>query len=192
MRILIADHDIVNRRLLEATLLKWGYEVVVCCDGPETLSRLETGPVPEMAILDWMMRRVDCPEQYSHIRENYAPIYIILLTAKNQREDLITALQSGADDYVTKPFDQQELYSRIQVGIRTINLQRNLAAHVQELEIAMMRLRRVQQAQKLEAIGQLASGVAHEINTPIQYIGDNVRFMREGWERIQRFVPQSA
>jgi signal transduction histidine kinase len=189
MRILIAEDDPVSRRLLQVTLTRWGYEVTVCHDGKEALSVLQGDAPPEIAILDWMMPEVDGVEVCRRVRETAVPIYIILLTAKSQREDLIAGLQSGADDYVTKPFNQQELSARLQVGIRITDLQRNLAAHVQDLEIAMMQLRRVQQAQKLEAIGQLASGVAHEINTPIQYIGDNMRFLQEAWGQIQGTQP---
>jgi signal transduction histidine kinase len=189
MRILIAEDEPVSRRLLEATLTKSGYEVIACVNGKDALSLLTGDAPPEIAILDWMMPELDGVEVCRRVRETCIPIYIILLTAKTQREDLIAGLQSGADDYITKPFNQQELSARLQVGVRITELQRNLASNVQDLEIAMMQLRRVQQTQKLEAIGQLASGVAHEINTPIQYIGDNMRFLQEAWNQIHRTHP---
>jgi signal transduction histidine kinase len=93
------------------------------------------------------------------------------------------------DDYLTKPFDPQELYARLQVGVRISDLQRKLSARVVDLEVALRQLHIVQQSQKLEAIGRLASGVAHEINTPIQYVGDNLRFLQTSWREIQKDLP---
>jgi signal transduction histidine kinase len=194
MRILIADDDPISRRLLESIMKKWAYDVILCANGCDALSRLQSESAPDMAILDWMMPQLDGPEVCRRLRGNpgTAPIYIILLTAKGQREDIIQGLQSGADDYVTKPFHQQELYARLQAGIRITELQQKLAAKVKDLEIALMRLRRMQQAQKLESLGQLASGVAHEINTPIQYIGNNMRFLKDAWQEIQRSLPSGV
>ncbi len=186
MRVLIAEDDPVSRLILTATLRKWGQDPVVTHNGMEALSYFEKDAPPEFAILDWMMPELDGPEVCRRIRAKLptTPIYIILLTAKTQREDLVVGLAAGADDYVTKPFDQQELYARFQVGLRVVDLQRRLATQVRELCIAMSRLRVMQQAQKLEALGQMSSGIAHEINTPIQYIGENIRFLRESWAQI--------
>jgi signal transduction histidine kinase len=191
VRILIAEDDPISRRLLEATLKKWGYEVTVCVDGRQALSALQTKSAADIAILDWMMPELEGPEICRQLRKtpDAASIYIILLTAKGQREDIVAGLQSGADDYVAKPFHQQELYARLQAGVRITDLQKSLAKKVSDLEIALMRLGRLQQAQKLEALGQLASGVAHEINTPIQYISNNMRFLQESWQEIQRILP---
>jgi len=194
MRILIAEDDPVSRRLLDTVLLKWGYETIVCADGPEALAQFESGALPEIAILDWMMPECDGLEICRRIRNDFAalPIYILMLTAKNQRADVIAGLRAGADEYITKPFEQQELHARLQTATRIIGLQRTLAANVRDLEVAMMRLRRVQQAQKMEAIGRLASGIAHEINTPIQYVGDNLRFLQDAWEHVRPFLPASG
>src|SRR5277367_7035172 len=108
MRILIADDSIVSRHLLEATLRKWGYEVVVACDGLEALAALERKDAPVVAILDWMMPGLTGPEVCRRIRqwarEPYT--YTLLLTSKSQKEDLIEGMEAGADDYITKPFDQ--------------------------------------------------------------------------------------
>jgi signal transduction histidine kinase len=194
VRILIAEDDPISRRLLEATLRKWGYDLVICSDGADALARLESEGAPEIAILDWMMPGLDGVEVCRRIRQKPLPlpVYIILLTAKGQREDIIAGLQAGADDYVTKPFHQQELYARLQVGLRISDLQQRLAARVQDLEVALSQLRLLQQSQKLEAVGRLASGVAHEINTPIQYIGDNIRFLQTSWKEIQTRLPAST
>jgi signal transduction histidine kinase len=192
VRILIAEDDPISRRLLQATLKKSGYELVICTDGVSALADLQSEYPPDIAILDWMMPELDGPDVCRRLRSNpkAAGIYIILLTAKGQREDIVEGLHAGADDYITKPFHQQELYARLQAGVRITELQRKLAGKVNDLEVALMRLRRVQQTQKLEALGQLASGVAHEINTPIQYIGNNLRFLQESWLDVRRALPE--
>src|SRR6204780_3247800 len=131
MRILIADDSIVSRHLLDATLRKWGYEVVVACDGLEAWNALQAGDAPRIAILDWVMPGLTGPEVCKRVRENSrgsegAYTYLLLLSSKSQREDLIEGLESGADDYLTKPFDQHELRVRLRAGTRIIDLQREL------------------------------------------------------------------
>lgn len=194
MRILIAEDDPISRRLLEAMLTKWGYDLIVCTNGADALARLEDTEAPKIAILDWMMPGLDGVEVCRRVRAKTVPlpVYIILLTAKGQREDVIAGFEAGADDYVTKPFHQQELFARLQAGLRISDLQQKLAARVIDLEVALERLRLMQQSQKLEAIGRLASGVAHEINTPIQYIGDNIRFLQTSWREIRPQLPATS
>lgn len=123
-KVLIADDSIVSRHLLEATLRRWGYEVTVACDGAEALSVLERDDAPTMAILDWVMPTHTGPEVCTRLRqlakESYT--YILLLTSKNQKEDLIAGMSAGADDYITKPFDQQELEVRLEAGKRILKL----------------------------------------------------------------------
>jgi diguanylate cyclase (GGDEF)-like protein len=130
VRILIADDSIVSRHLLEATLRKWGYEVVVACDGAEALRILQEPDSPALAILDWVMPGVTGPEVCRQIRqqgrEQYT--YILLLTSKSLKEDLIAGMEAGADDYITKPFDQHELKVRLRAGTRIVELQTELLA----------------------------------------------------------------
>ncbi|MBZ5612018.1 MAG: diguanylate cyclase [Acidobacteriia bacterium] len=130
MKILIADDSIVSRHLLEATLRKWGYDVVVACDGVEALEALQREDTPALAILDWMMPGLTGPEVCSKIRqlarEPYT--YILLLTSKSQKEDLIEGMEAGADDYITKPFDQHELQVRLRAGTRLVDMQAELLA----------------------------------------------------------------
>src|SRR5215471_3622601 len=138
MRILIADDSIVTRHLLEATLRKWGYEVVVANDGNEAWKALQGETAPRIAILDWVMPGLTGPEVCKRVREHSrdsegAYTYLLLLTSKSQREDLIEGMESGADDYLTKPFDNHELKVRLRAGTRIIDLQRELLAAREEL-----------------------------------------------------------
>ncbi len=143
MRILIAEDDPISRRLLEVTLRKWGYEVVVTKDGAEAWQALQAEGAPTFAILDWMMPHMDGIEVCHRLRQrNGAYTYIILLTAKGTKEDIATALDAGADDYVNKPFDRRELHSRIKVGVRVLELEQSLARKVSELEQALKEVRR--------------------------------------------------
>ena len=130
MKILIADDSIVSRHLLEATLRKWGYDVVVACDGLEALEVLQQKNAPTLAILDWMMPGMTGLEVCKHVRQGTREpyTYILLLTSKSQKEDLIEGMESGADDYVTKPFDQHELQVRLRAGTRLVDLQAELMA----------------------------------------------------------------
>ncbi len=130
MRILIAEDDAVSRRLLEATLAKWGYEVVVCRDGAEAWEIVQQNDAPNLLILDWMMPGMDGVEVCRRIRlrEGLEYAYIIMLTAKGQKEDVLEGLGAGADDYITKPFVTRELKLRLRAGRRILELQSALIA----------------------------------------------------------------
>lgn len=128
MKVLIAEDDVVSRRVLEATLVKWGYQVVACVDGSEAWQVLQGGDAPQLVVLDWMMPGMDGVQLCREIRKRAeAPyIYILLLTAKSQRQDIILGLEAGADDYLTKPFDSHELKVRLRAGSRILDLQAEL------------------------------------------------------------------
>ena len=130
MKILIADDSLVSRHLLEATLRKWGYEVLVACDGAEALQILERPDAPTLVILDWMMPGMTGVEVCRCIRQRGSEpyTYVLLLTSKSQKEDLIEGMDAGADDYITKPFDQNELQVRLRAGTRLVDLQSQLLA----------------------------------------------------------------
>ncbi len=128
MRILIADDSNVSRHLLESIVKKWGYQVITTADGNQAWEVLQQPDAPRMAILDWMMPGLTGPEVCERVRnkgvEPYT--YILLLTSKTQKEDVIEGMTAGADDYVVKPFDQQELNVRLRAGRRIIDLQDEL------------------------------------------------------------------
>jgi two-component system, cell cycle response regulator len=134
-RILIAEDDPVSRRLLEAFLVKWGYQVVAASNGVDALKALESSDAPPLAVLDWMMPGLEGPQVCKHVRQltDRPYVYVLLLTARSQKDDLLRGLESGADDYLTKPFDAQELRARLHVGQRILDLQNNLIAAREEL-----------------------------------------------------------
>jgi len=145
VRILIAEDDLISRRVLEATLVKWEYQVVTVCDGLQAWEALQREDTPPLAILDWMMPGMDGIEVCQRLRQaaNPRPTYIILLTAKDNKEDIVAGLQAGADDYITKPFDHRELRARVQVGARIVQLQQNLSDRVRELEDALKQVKQL-------------------------------------------------
>jgi two-component system cell cycle response regulator len=134
-RILIAEDDPVSRRVLETLLKKWGYDVVVATDGLEALRLLESREAPRLAVLDWMMPGMEGIEICRRVREDSTRpyMYLLLLSARSQRDDLLRGLESGADDYLTKPFDAQELRARLHVGKRILELQDNLISAREKL-----------------------------------------------------------
>jgi two-component system, cell cycle response regulator len=145
MRALIADDDSVTRAILIKALKPWNMEVTVATDGNEAWEALSTEPPPEIAIVDWMMPGVDGIELCRRVREypTLARIYVILLTGRGSRMDLVAGLDAGADDYMVKPIDTEELRARVQVGIRVANLQGRLAERVVELQGARDHLARL-------------------------------------------------
>ena len=125
MRILIAEDDLVTARLLRALLDSWGFEVVTVTDGVSALAVLQTPDAPRLAILDWMMPGLDGPEVCRRARAYRpgVPMYLILVTSREARRDVVAGLDAGADDYVVKPPDPEELRSRLKAGIRVLAME---------------------------------------------------------------------
>ena len=128
MRVLIADDDASFRTVLERQLSKWGYEVVVAADGAEAWRHLDGEDPPRLVLLDWMMPGLQGVEACRRLRgkPDGAYYYIVLLTAKGGSENMIEGINAGADDYVVKPFDEQELRVRLRAGRRIVELQEAL------------------------------------------------------------------
>ena len=128
MKVLIAEDEPVSRRLLESFLRKWGYDVLVTCDGSEAWEALNETESPNLVVSDWMMPGMDGLELCRKIRgmDRSGYIYFILLTAKGRKKDVIQGLEAGADDFLIKPFDKEELQYRIRIGERIIELERRI------------------------------------------------------------------
>ena len=146
MRVLIAEDDAVSRRILETFLRNWGHEVVTTFDGEEAWQAMRGPDAPALAILDVMMPGVDGLEVCRRVRKlaGATPPYIILLTAKHGARAIVDGMEAGADDYLTKPYDRDELRVRVQVGVRIVELQTRLAGRVRELEGALEHVRQLQ------------------------------------------------
>ncbi|MDW8343447.1 MAG: response regulator transcription factor [Verrucomicrobiae bacterium] len=141
MRILIADDDATARLLLERTLVKWGHEVQICCDGTEAAAALRQPDCPRLAILDWMMPGHSGVElcQMIRRRKETAGMYVFIFSARARKEDIIEGINAGADDYLTKPLDLAELQARLRTAERILRLHAELEEYVNELESALRR-----------------------------------------------------
>ncbi len=155
MKILVAEDDVTSRFMIRTFLGKWGYEVISASDGEEAWTVLQEPEAPQMAILDWMMPGMDGISLCRKLREQKRPdpLYIILLTTKGDRQDIIRGLDAGADDFVTKPFDPEELHARISVGHRVVTLQNDL-----------------KDREKFQGVVEMAGAICHELNQPLQGI----------------------
>ena len=139
MRILIAEDDSTSRTVLTAVLKKQGHEVEATVNGAEAWQAMQQPDAPALAILDWMMPEMDGPEIVRRVRtlQTDRPPYIIMLTSKSEKDNIVKGLQAGADDYLAKPFDPGELHARVNVGRRILELQDAMANKVQELQKAL-------------------------------------------------------
>jgi two-component system chemotaxis response regulator CheY len=128
MKVLIADDDPVTRSLLNAFLQKWGYEVVMASGGNEAWEILQEPESPSLVVSDWIMPDMSGLDLCRKVRQvqEASYTYIIVLTGKGQKEDVVEALEAGADDYLIKPFDQEELKYRIRTGERIIKLEQKI------------------------------------------------------------------
>jgi two-component system, NtrC family, sensor kinase len=298
-KVLVADDDRVSCELLHGLLSSWGYEVVTAYDGREALKILQMEDGPSLAVLDWMMPEIDGTQICQRIRASRSSryIFVILVTGRLERQDVIEGLGSGADDYITKPFDPLLLRARLDTANRIKRAENALRAAHKESElfinsvpsiligtdarghvtrwnqcaantfglaesevrgkplkecgikwlhpdiageieswlrgeqssrrdnvpfekagtrrflgITISRVNfpdekgagllitgadttdrktleeQLRQAQKLEAIGQLAAGIAHEINTPTQFVSDNTTFLKDSWPAIKEML----
>ena len=158
MKILIAEDNETSRQILEAVLVKWNYDVVSVCDGNEAWEKLKEKDAPRLIVLDWMMPGKNGVELCRQLRNrhNAGPTYIILLTARDDKNDIVEGLNAGADDYISKPFDKEELRARIEVGRRMVELQSSLI-----------------EREKLQTIFEMTGAICHELSQPMQAISGN-------------------
>ena len=143
MKILIAEDDLVSRRILTSRLEKWGHQVITAQNGQEAWDLFREKEF-SIVITDWMMPEIDGVELVRRIRSSQPSgyVYTILITAKQQKKDLLEAMGAGADDFITKPFDKDELHVRLRAGERIIELEQNLEGRNRDLNLANERMKR--------------------------------------------------
>ena len=176
MKILIAEDEPLSRRLLQHVLTEHGHEVIVTSDGIQAWEVLQTDDAPHLAIVDWMMPGLTGLQLCNLVHQ--APDadlkYLILLTAKGDKADIVRGLAAGANDYVTKPFDKDELRARVEVGVRMIQLQIRLADRIRELQEA------------LAHVNQLKGII------PICAQCKKIRDDQNYWQRVEKYIAKNV
>jgi len=176
MKVLIAEDDRISRRMLERAIGMWEYDIETAENGKEAWRILQEGDGPKLVILDWMMPEMTGIEVCEKLREaetdNHS--YIILLTAKNNKDDLIEGFDAGADDFISKPFQKDELRSRLNAGRRVLELQQKLRDKIAELEQAAEHIKTLQ-------------GIL-----PICMYCHKILSNNEAWERIETYIERHS
>jgi DNA-binding response OmpR family regulator len=172
MKVLVAEDDVTSRSMLQAVLGRWGFEVVAVPDGAQAWTRLQKPDAPRIALLDWMMPDMDGLEVCRRVRKAAQPdpTYIIMLTSRVSKGDIVTGLEAGANDYISKPYHPEELKARLGVGRRVVELQLALAERVKQLEAALSHV------QTLQGI------------LPICSYCHKIRNDKESWERMENYI----
>jgi len=172
MRILVAEDDFTTRSMLQAVLAKWGHKVIGTSDGEEAWAVLQGGDPPQLALLDWEMPGMNGLALCRKVKDmdRATPIYVILLTGREAKEDVVQGLDAGADDYITKPFDNSELRARLQAAERMIAVQSALATKIEELRMALDHVKVLQ-------------GII-----PICMHCHRIRNDNQAWDRIESYI----
>ncbi len=168
MKILIAEDDTVSRTMLQAVLTKWEYTVISTEDGNTAFEAFQQDDAPQLALLDWEMPGLSGPDLCSRLRQHkdQNPLYLILLTSRNNSEDLVQGLEAGADDYVVKPYNMAELQARINVGRRMIVLQNKM-----------------RERERLQGVLEMAGAICHELNQPLQIVSGHSEILMMDMEK---------
>ena len=176
MKILLAEDNEVTRKVLETHLAKWGYEVLAVGDGTRAWECLQKADAPHLLILDWMMPGMSGIEICRRIRltESGHLKHIILLTARSEKQDIVEGFEAGANDYIRKNFDPDELKARVRVGARVVELQQALSKRVTELEAAMSHIKTLQ-------------GIL-----PICMHCHKIRDDGEVWQRLEEYITDNT
>jgi len=176
MKVLIAEDSAPSRKVLQNLLRTWGYAVLPVENGDDAWEILQAPHAPNLVLLDWVMPGMKGIDICRSVRARVCadPTYVIMLTGKDRKEDIVSALDAGANDYITKPFEIEELRARLQVGVRVLDLQLQLADSVRELQEALLEVKTLR-------------GII-----PICMHCHKVRRDDTAWERIEKYVSEHS
>lgn len=174
MKVLIAEDDLTSRLMLTAMLKTWGYDPEVAENGAEAWQRIQQPDAPRLVILDWIMPGMEGLEIIRRTRalNLTEPPYIIILTSRGNKRDIVAGLSAGANDYIAKPYDQEELRARVEVGRRMVAMQSTLAQQMVELKNALDHVR------TLEGI------------LPICSYCKKIRDDQQSWHHVESYVAE--
>ena len=175
-RVLLAEDETVTRRLLAAQMTRSGFEVVSVVDGTVALEVLESPDAPSIAVLDWGMPGIDGPDVCRRMRATprSSYTYMLLVTARNAKSDVVQGLNAGADDFISKPVDPDELHARLRTGERIVRLEQMLGRQVKELQAAAEHVRELQ--------GMI----------PICMHCKRIRNQSQIWEKVETYIEQRS
>lgn len=176
MKVLLAEDEPVTRRLLEAQMTRFGFDVVSVVDGLEAWKVLQSDDAPSLVVLDWNMPGLDGPDVVRRVRQGGRAgyTYTLLVTARNAKSDVVQGLSSGADDFISKPVDPDELHARLRTGERIVRLEQTLAQQVKELKEA------AEHVQELQGM------------IPICMHCKRIRNQSSIWEKIETYIEQRS
>jgi two-component system, NtrC family, sensor kinase len=188
MKVLLAEDSLTMRRLLASQLQRWNYEITEVEDGAQAWEKFQESHF-SLVLTDWMMPNVDGLELIRRIRESDHTeyVYIVLLTSKSDNENLVEAMDAGADDFLAKPCNPKELRVRLRAGERIIELEHTL---IRKNEQLMETQAALVQSEKLAGVGQLAAGMAHEINNPVAFVSNNLAVLQRDVQSLVKLLDQ--
>ncbi|MDG2129124.1 MAG: response regulator [Fuerstiella sp.] len=188
MKVLLAEDSLTMRQLLVSQLGRWNYEITEVEDGAQAWEKFQESHF-SLVLTDWMMPNIDGLDLIRRIRasDHVEYVYIVLLTSKSDKADLVEAMDAGADDFLAKPCNPNELRVRLRAGERIIELEHTLIRKNKQLMAAQAAL---VQSEKLAGVGQLAAGMAHEINNPVAFVSNNLAVLQRDVQSLMKLLDQ--